>query len=207
MLSSTRMSPTPTTTESTNQLTLFEKSDAVEPSGKKRVRRRSAVKNITAPQPTLIEFASWSTPKNTLSNAQGERFDLEQIADEVNKTYFRGRLTVNIRWGRKTNRVDDGKAKSRRRRRRQRSVSIQLGSFDPKKRVIRIHPRLDADDVPNYVVRNVVYHEMLHQFLGPERHGERLTFHSSAFRELEKKCLDFELAKHWEDTVLVPSLM
>ena len=72
--------------------------------------------------------------------------------------------------------------------------------------MIRIHPRLDADDVPNYVVRNVVYHEMLHQFLGPERIGERLTFHSRAFRELEKKCLDFERAKHWEDTVLVPSL-
>jgi hypothetical protein len=56
---------------------------------------------------------------------------------------------------------------------------------------------LDSNDVPDYVVEYVLYHEMLHikhpaRLINGRRHR-----HTSAFRFDERKFVDYEKAQQW----------
>jgi predicted metal-dependent hydrolase len=64
--------------------------------------------------------------------------------------------------------------------------------------MIRINPVLDIERVPPYFVEFIVYHEMLHAFLGVKNKNGRRSVHSKEFRELEKRFSDYEKAMAWE---------
>lgn len=108
--------------------------------------------------------------------AQGQRFDLTRMFDELNETYFRGTLPKpKVGWS----------------TRRWRS---QLGIFDPALDQIAINVALDRPNVPEYVVAYVLYHEMLHR-KHPIRVARcRLEAHSREFRAEEKKFRDYRRA-------------
>ena len=91
----------------------------------------------------------------------GHVHDLAALFAALNAAYFHGGCTARITWGRRG-------AQPRRRR------TMVLGSYAPEQHLIRIHPALDQDFVPAYVVAGVVYHEMLHEVFGvPEGPGRR----------------------------------
>ncbi len=117
--------------------------------------------------------------------AAGRHFDLEVIRDALGRAYFDGPVDVAIQWGQA-------------RRQRKRSGSIRLGSYSFEDGLIRIHPALDQDFVPAYVVVGVVYHEMLHHVLGAERRGGRRYVHTPEFRRRERAYAMFERAERWE---------
>lgn len=81
--------------------------------------------------------------------------------------------------------------------------SLRLGSAQPRRKLIRIHPALDADSVPEYVLRMVVYHELCHCIAPPlsraqaKRRGERHRIHHAEFRALEARYPDLEKANRW----------
>lgn len=115
----------------------------------------------------------------------GRYHDLQEIFDDLNRRYFAGRIRATITWGRRM---------KRRRKRR----SIKLGSYDFEQRLIRIHPILDAADVPRFYVAWVVYHEMLHEVCDiPIKDGRRV-YHTPEFRRAEAAFEDYARAVMWE---------
>jgi len=120
----------------------------------------------------------------------GEHHDLERIAREL----LEGELALDfppetarptIVWGRRN--------RSRTRH------SLRLGSYDSDGRLVRIHPVLDQPAVPEWFVRFVVFHELLHAVF-PIRRGEgrRWIHHGRAFRLRERAYVDHDRAHAWE---------
>lgn len=111
------------------------------------------------------------------------------LAHQVNQEYFQGERKVPVMWGRYH-------------RRRRPPRSLQLGSYDPQRRRIRIHPVLSQYWVPQYVLAFVIFHEFLHDAVPPERVGRRTVFHTRRFRELERRHPDYQRVKDWEERYL-----
>lgn len=116
----------------------------------------------------------------------GEFHDLRKYHDDVNAAEFGGRIDAPITWG---------KVPPARRRR-----SIRLGSYSPTDHLIRIHPYLDQDFVPDFFVRYIVFHEMLHAELGVviDPVGRRCV-HTREFNARERQYRDYAKAIAWND--------
>ncbi|MEE9217881.1 MAG: SprT-like domain-containing protein [Acidobacteriota bacterium] len=114
----------------------------------------------------------------------GRVHNLQKMYQRVNCRYFRGRLDVEIMWGRACH--------SRRRQ------SIDFGSYEKSKNVIRINPELDRSWVPTFFVEFILFHEMLHASIGFHRQGERRMLHSPEFREREGQFRTYRAAVRWE---------
>jgi hypothetical protein len=127
------------------------------------------------------------SPKVLTLRARGRTYDLHKMADEVNQEFFGGELRVYVTWSRGS--------EPRRGRRRH----IIFGSYDSRTRLLRIHPALDDPKVPEYFVRFVIYHEMLHAVLDVkcDENGRRCV-HSREFRSREKQHPDYDRAMKWE---------
>jgi len=131
----------------------------------------------------LIRSAPASTaPCRTL----GQVHDLAKLYAEVNREEFDHRVDAPITWGKMP-------PKARRR-------SIRFGSYAPQEHLIRIHPLLDDTFVPEWFVRYIVFHEMLHADLGIEEVEGRRVIHSRAFRLREREYADFARAVAWLET-------
>lgn len=116
----------------------------------------------------------------------GRYYDLKELFCEVNRIHFEDSVSARIMWGRMP-------AAKRRR-------SIRLGSYTLEDRLIRIHPLLDQAFVPRYFVRYIVFHEMLHDFLGIEEtpSGRRIA-HSAEFRLMERSYPDYMRSIEWHE--------
>jgi hypothetical protein len=116
----------------------------------------------------------------------GRYFDLGEIFRKMNARYFRNRLRgYNIVWGR--------------RRRSRPKRCIVFGSIQEEDRIIRIHPLLDRQFVPQWYVEYVVFHEMLHAFV-PDRYdaaGRRI-IHHDGFVKRERRFRYFKRSQAWE---------
>ena len=137
----------------------------------------------------------------------GRHYDLREIADIVNYQYFEGKCPVHITWG---SAPDDrlpeharASAVSRHTRRPARRRTILLGTYHAIHHLVRIHPRLDAPDIPRWFVEYVVYHEMLHKFEPPKLlpNGRR-DVHSRAFRTLERRFARYREVRQFEKSVI-----
>jgi predicted metal-dependent hydrolase len=113
----------------------------------------------------------------------GLAHDLRSYLDEQNREHFDGQFKGRIGW-------------SRRNRQRHRRT-IRLGSWSPRNRLIRIHPALDDKHVPDYVLRFVVFHEMLHAIVGANAQGTRTVYHTRDFRRREQEHPDHDRAEKW----------
>ena len=114
------------------------------------------------------------TPKTRVRlRTAGKVHDLEECFDKVLAEHFEGRaegLKITwSRWGR------PHKSQSR----------IRLGSFDPRRQLIRIHPVLDQHDVQVWVVNFIIFHEILHREVPSVRSAGRFVHHGEAFRARE----------------------
>jgi predicted SprT family Zn-dependent metalloprotease len=115
----------------------------------------------------------------------GVVYDLRTLFDEVNAAHFGGSVTAAITWGRRPN--------SKRRR------SIRFGSYSVEEHLIRIHPYLDNPRVPEFFVRYIVYHEMLHAHLGIEESATgRRRIHTAEFKRIERAYPDYSRAEAWQ---------
>lgn len=121
---------------------------------------------------------------------RGEHHDLERLAKELMAgelaaEFPDGSERPHIGWGRR--------APSRTRR------SLRLGSYDADGRLVRIHPVLDQPAVPDWFVRYVVFHELLHAVFPVERGADdRWIHHGRAFRRRERAYPDHRRALSWE---------
>lgn len=122
---------------------------------------------------------------------EGVAFDLREIADDLNRRYFDGRLSVEVTWGRSSG------GEAHRCRRGHRTSSLQLGSYSYEDRLIRLHGVLDQPGVPRYVIEAVVYHELLHADMPPVVHNGRRYFHTPEFRRRERLYRHLDKADRW----------
>jgi hypothetical protein len=111
---------------------------------------------------------------------RGNTHDLHALMQSVNEEFFGGGRSVYITWGQDGRRATPA--------RRSRTRQIRFGSYDEHAKVIRIHPALDRPEVPEFFIRFVIYHEMLHDLLDLETNEAtgRRRIHPPEFREMER---------------------
>ncbi len=126
-------------------------------------------------------------PRAITIDTQGRYHNLQDIFDELNEQYFEGQVEARITWGKRS------------KRRRSRN-SIELGKYVFDDKLIRIHPVLDAEDVPRYFVASVVFHEMLHEVHGPASVDGRREYHPPEFHRDEERFEHYVEAVMWERT-------
>lgn len=129
-------------------------------------------------------FVARGRPQAEL-HAEGRHHDLRAIVDDLAERHFGGRVEVRITWGK---RVQP--------KRRQRS--LQLGTYLPEERLIRIHPVLDQPWVPAFFVEAVVFHEMLHHDMPAVVQNGRRHYHTTAFRKRERSFEYHSAAEQWQ---------
>src|SRR5208283_780330 len=117
---------------------------------------------------------------------RGKYYELYAIFERLNEEYFDSRLTSAITWG-------TGSSRKAVRKR-------TLGSYSNHSNIIRINPVLDKNEVPDYYIEFVVYHEMLHAAIGIGEKDGRRSVHTRAFRERERLFRDYDKAVRWEHT-------
>lgn len=105
----------------------------------------------------------------------GKFYSLEEICREINSRYFNSQIEIErIGWG-----VRKGWSR--------------LGHYDPVHRTITLSPVLDSPKIPQFVVRYIVYHEMLHAVFEDTHRGFR-KHHPPEFRRAERGYPDFARA-------------
>jgi hypothetical protein len=129
-------------------------------------------------------FVAAGPPQRAL-RSEGLHHDLRVIADDLARRHFGAEVDVRITWGK---RVQP--------KRRQRS--LQLGSYLPEERLIRIHPVLDQPWVPGFFVEAVVFHEMLHHDMPAVVQNGRRHYHTQAFRTRERAFEYHSAAQQWQ---------
>jgi hypothetical protein len=122
-------------------------------------------------------------PRSFRLNPEGKHVDLKDCFERLNKAYFGGRLGCAITWGN--------------RKRGHRPRTIRLGSYSTDKGIIRIHPVLDSPAVPEFVIEDVLYHEMLHHELGMVQTNGRVLSHHRVFKAKEKAFPHSARAREW----------
>lgn len=128
-----------------------------------------------------------SKARKTGLKTSGNCFDLQALFDELNREHFDAALDAKVTWG--------NMPKGTRRR------SIRFGSHSARGNLIRIHPLLDQAFVPDYFVRYIVYHEMLHAHLGiSETASGRRRIHPPEFKRIEQAYPEYGRAIAWMET-------
>lgn len=122
---------------------------------------------------------------------KGAHHDLAALAAQLRlEPYARGFLEQlehwpTLGWGRRTS------PKGRRR--------LQLAAYEGARHWIRMNPVLDADWVPGWFVKCVLFHELLHALQPEERDGAgRVLTHGPWFRRAERGYPLFAASKAWE---------
>ena len=110
--------------------------------------------------------------------------DLDKIYERLNQEYFDVKVQAKIMWGR------DVKSRNK--------SGFRYGSYDEGKKLIRIHPRLKQDFVPQCVLELTVYHEMCHQFVPSYKKNGTWQSHHPEFKRKEREFKDFKDARNWE---------
>ncbi len=122
-------------------------------------------------------------------DVEGKHHNLQELFDDLNQRYFDGKIEARITWGQR----------SKRKRGR---GSIKLGSYTVEDELIRIHPVLDAADVPQFFVEWIIYHEMLHEVHDMPIVDGRRIYHTREFRQAEAQFEHYAEAVLWERTNL-----
>jgi len=131
---------------------------------------------------TLLDFTTEKDLQNIYT--QGSFYNLQEIYNELNKDYFNNRLKLKITWF--------GKSIVRCRSR------VTFGLYHDPLKLIKINRLLDNPTFPDYVVKFVVYHEMVHHICPPyyDKNGFQ-QIHSKEFKAKEARFKHFDLAEKW----------
>ena len=125
--------------------------------------------------------------RRTIVKTEFEVHDIQAIFDRLNNEHFAGRIKAQITWGR------HGCKNVPRKR------SILFGTYSSFELLIRIHPAMDSDRVPEFFVEHVIHHEMLHEVLPPILgSGRKWIIHHEKFRSAEAATPSYPKAIKWE---------
>ena len=111
------------------------------------------------------------------TNTQGQYYDLAVIFDRVNAAYFDGALSApRLTWNKTL-------------------THRKFGHYQINTDTVMLSLSLDDAAVPPYVVDFVMYHELLHKYLGIKLVNGRRYAHTTAFRDAECRFAQYEQAQ------------
>jgi hypothetical protein len=155
------------------------------------VRSGSRARHATQALDEFIRAALQAHPAPARPPGQlitrGRTHDLGCLAEQVRRQHFAQELKQlpPLTWGRFP------RCATRR--------SLRLGSCDPDGPLVRVHPVLDSEAVPEFFLCFILFHELLHIVVPPQtgRSG-RWVHHSREFRERERAHPDHARVLEWE---------
>ena len=111
--------------------------------------------------------------------------DLQALLAVEKKRFGKGECDdASIRWSRASRRVQ--------------GQTLTMGAWNEKRRDIRIHPALDRPEVPAFVMRHLIFHELLHGVIKPYKGSKgRRVIHGPHFKRAERTHPDYEQATEW----------
>jgi hypothetical protein len=115
--------------------------------------------------------------RKQIAGCDGEHYSPRALYQEVNNRFFNNQIEIRqIGWG-------------------LRKGWRRLGHYDPVHHTITLSPALDSTKVPEFVVRYIVYHEMLHALFEDGSPGTSRRHHPPEFGRAERDYPDFARAK------------
>jgi len=121
--------------------------------------------------------------RKMISSAQGNAYDLDKMFSKLNRRYFDSSLEKpTLTWS-------------------QRKTRSILGHHDRVYETITISKSLDSSQVPDWFVEFILYHEMLHIKHAARMINGRRYYHTSAFRQDERRFARYEEAQRWLEQV------
>jgi SprT-like family len=121
--------------------------------------------------------------RKMISSSQGDTYELDRIFNKLNRKYFAGELNKpTLTWS-------------------QRKTRTILGHHDRVYDTITISKTLDSPDVPEWFVEYIVYHEMLHMKHAARFINGRRYYHTTAFRQDERRFPHYEDAQRWLERI------
>ena len=116
---------------------------------------------------------------------KGRVYDLKPFYNQLNREYFNGELELGITWFGSWGR----NCRSR----------VTFGQYHDNLRLIKINRILDDPFFPEFFVRFILYHEMVHAVVtGYVDERGRFCIHGKAFKERERQFEHYEKAAAWE---------
>jgi hypothetical protein len=115
--------------------------------------------------------------------SRGRLYDLGEIFQSLNSSYFGGKLSSYIRWGKSSGRSY------------QRSFTDAQGR---RQNLISIAQLYDATDVPRFAIEGIVFHEMLHIAVPPYKRNFKNVIHGREFKRAERSFPYFKEWRQWE---------
>ena len=115
--------------------------------------------------------------RKRISSANGHRFNLEEIFDELNTLYFHGLLgKPQLTWS-----LSDSRS--------------SLGHYDPAHKTIVVSRIFDRESIPRFALEYLLFHEMLHLKHPVKLRGSKRCVHPPEFQAEEKSFPHYEQAK------------
>ena len=146
--------------------------------GRKTLDREAYDDFVRGLAPTDFELPGARKSRPKALSTPGTYHSLDESFDRVNQTYFQSQLAKpQLCWS---------PVRARR----------LLGSYHERKDRLIISQVFDSPKIPDWVLDYLMFHELLHKFLGIGRRDDgRRCVHGSEFREIEKKYAYFEEAQ------------
>lgn len=113
----------------------------------------------------------------------GTVYDLREVFDSVNKTYYGGMVASFLRWGKHPLRSFQ---------------SVRVGQDGLKYNLITIASMYNRSDVPRCAIEGILHHEMLHIACPPLRRNGRNVIHGREFKAREREFPGYSDWTEWE---------
>lgn len=145
-------------------------------------RRKSLPPVVKAFIQEKVKSLNYSS-KVDASQQQGKVYNLKKIYDCLNAEYFNNDLKLNITWF-------DSKSGQ--------SNQLNLGLYHDTLKLIKVNRIMDNEHFPEFFVRFVIYHEMLHEKYPAyvDKRGIN-RIHHPEFKQCERQFKEYALAKGW----------
>ncbi len=115
--------------------------------------------------------------RKRIISANGHRFNLDEVFDELNARYFHGLLgKPRLTWSPNVSRSN-------------------LGHYDPAHNTIVVSRIFDRESMPRYALEYLLFHEMLHLKYPVKLRGSKRCVHPPEFQAEERSFPHYEEAK------------
>lgn len=119
----------------------------------------------------------------------GKCYNLKELYNFLNASYFDNKLDLSICWFGSSSFVPMRR--------------LVFGSYNQRKKLIKIHRILDKTQIPADFLSFIIYHEMLHHVFPPiKNRGARRQIHHAEFKAQEKLFPDYARMKMMQKSFL-----
>ena len=143
----------------------------------RKTRDRQPALDAMLSKPYQAILAEIDLLSGVIEHAAGIYHDLAACFDRVNAAYFGGGLpSPRLTWSRTF-------------------TTRKFGHYDLTRDTVMVSSTLDRENVPQYAVDFIVYHELLHKKLGVRWNNGRMAAHTPQFLRAEKQFRQYDRAK------------